>query len=249
MASTLIVRNAFNMTVKGKGAQARRDAFIAIAPHAYSEGMSRAQVVATIAAALGKSPTDGERAIAKSEYVIGRATARMPAYEMPKGIVDAADKLAFVRELVELYAAPVKDGVTPRPLRKGMKGRRTVAQQRVIRAAEEAWSQVLAETGHGKAQTQGQRNAAKAKGRAPAMAGSTARGKGSAPTPTHAELVKPVTAKSAADCVDHVVTQLAQLLAFTNKHAKLMPAGLASVIIHAKKEADKEAAAWRSINA
>lgn len=230
----LAIRNALNATFTGKGAVTRKNAFIAIAPHAYSEGLSRAELVATIRNALGKSPTPADVKLAKSEYVIGRIAARLAPAEFGKGTFDSVAKVGKAREWVELYAAPVQDGKAARKLRKGQLGRRPIAVQRAIRAAEEAWSQLLAECGHGKAQTQGERNAKK---RAPAMAGSTARGKGA--TPVHSDLIQPAKAPTADDACQHVTLQAASLLAFANKNAALLPTDFGTAIKAFKKAIDK----------
>lgn len=231
-----ITRNAFNIVITGKGSTARKASFIGIAPHAYSEGMSRAASVAMIRNALGKSPTADDIKVARGEYVIGRTAARLAATDLPKGMTDAADKLAKAREFVELYAAPAKDGTTPRKLRKGQLGRRTVAVQRVIRASEEAWSQVLAECGFGNAQTQGERNAKKAT-RAPAMKGTTARG--AAPTtPAHSDLIKPEKLATADEACRHVNMQAASLLAFCNKNAALLPTAYGTAVKAFKRAID-----------
>lgn len=245
MTANTIVRNAHNVVVTGKGAQARKLAFVDIAPHAYSEAVSRVAVIASLKVALGKTPSESDIRVAKGEYVIGRSAARLAVSDLPKGTATAIDKLNVARELVELYAAPPKDGVATRKLRKGQKGRRTIAQHRVIRAAEEAWSQVLAEVGVGKAQTQGERNAKK-RNPAPQMAG--ARG-GKASKETLSQLATPAKPLTADDACGHVVLQMAALLAFCNKNAKLIPAGLASAIIAAKKAVDTEEALRQSVKA
>lgn len=236
--TAILIRNALTISLKGKGSQGRKLAYLDIAPTAYSEGVSRVAVIAAVKLALGKTPTDSDRAVARAEYVIGRAAARMPATELPKGTTDASAKLIAVRELVELYAAPPKDGVASRKLRKGQKGRRSVAQHKVIRAAEEAWSQVLADCGIGAAQTQGERNTKK---RAPQMAGSTGRGKKDS-APTHSELVagpKPIATQS--DFMAHVALQSAALLAFCNKNAKhsMTDTALAIKALHKVAMTDK----------
>ena len=71
------------------------------------------------------------------------------------------------------------------------------------------------------------------------------KGKGAAPS--HAELVagdKPLTAD---DAEAHILAQLASLEAFCKKNAKLVRAGMATVITNAAKEARKEAALRASV--
>jgi len=125
---------------------------------------------------------------------------------------------------------PVKDGVKARPLRKGQLGRRTISQQTVIRNAEAAWSLVKAELGHGAAQTQATKNAKQTrKARTPSSGTSTSKaGQGI----THSELVSkdggPVTA---ADAISYINSMAATLLAFSNKHAAVIPTNYGQSII------------------
>lgn len=205
---------------KGRNAAIRNTALAGIASLAYVEGKSRADTIAQLRLTLGSKPTVDEVNAAKVEYIVGRTAQRLATPDVPRADMSVADRIAFARDLVTLYAAPAQDGVASRKLRKGQKGRRTVAQHKVVRASEEAWSQLKAELGIGAAQTQGERNAKK---RAPAMKGSTKRGKGGA-VPTHGELVKAPAPLSAGDACQHIVSQAAMLLAFCNKYAKLMPA-------------------------
>lgn len=213
--------NGLTVKLTGKGSTARTNAFIKIAPLAVTETQTRGDTIANLRVALGAAPSPELLRIAKGEYIIGRMTVRLPAGELPKGCTDIAVKLEHVRKLVELYAAPPKPNTEARPLRAHQLGRRTPGQQRVFRAAEEAWSQVLAELGLGGAQTQSERSAAK---RAPSMAGSGKGVKGSKNTaPDHALLVKPVAPPTADDAVAHIVGQAKALLDYSNKYAALLP--------------------------
>jgi hypothetical protein len=211
---------------KGKGADSRNVAFGDVSTFAYIEGKSRAETIATLRLALGAKPTDAQLEACKLAYVVGRVAARIGA---DKSVADAID---FARDVVTCYAAPVKDGVAARKLRKGQKGRRTIEQQRAMRAAEEAWSQVKAEAAPAasNATTQADRNKAK---RAPAMKGTTARGAAPAAGTgiTHSELVKPDGAPmDRAAATSYAVNMAATLLAFTNKHAGVMPTDMAVAI-------------------
>lgn len=223
---------------KGKGADKRNVSLLGVAPAAFIEGKSRADTLAVIRDALGNKPTDVQVNAVKAEYVIGRVAFRL-FLSLP-----VVEGIAKARDIVLHFASPVKDGVAARKLRAGQKGRRTVEQHRAVRAAEEAWSQVKAEAcpAASNAATQKERNAKKAT-RAPSMAGS---GKGKATPPTHAELIKPLTA---ADTVQHVATQAASLLAFANKNAKLLPAGIAAAVKAFNATVQKDAAAFASLNA
>lgn len=234
------------VTLKGKGAVARTAAFIDIAPYAYSEAKSRVASIANLRVALGNAPTPSHIATAQREWVIGRVAARLADSDCQPGKTDAPSRLTHARELVCNYAAPAQDGVKANKLRKGQTGRRTVAQHKVVRAAVEAWSQIKAELGLGKAQTQDTRNAAKKAKRAPTMVGLTGRGAQPA-APTHTQLVTPPKALNADDACQHIVLQAAALLAFCNKNAKLVPAGLGTVVREFKAATDKEEALRQSL--
>lgn len=205
------------VTCKGKGKAAREAAFIAIAPYSFVEDTSRTQSIGNLRIALGASPSDNERAIAKREWTIGRVASRLPAGELPAKDMASIDKLEHARKIIMLYAAPAKDGAKPRKLRSGQLGRRSPMQHRVIRNAEEAWSQVAAELNLGNAKTQGERNKAK---RAPQMAGSANK---SGAAPSHAELVKPAAPVTADEACAMMLQMASTALAYANKHAKLLP--------------------------
>ena len=229
--------------VKGKGAAARLAAYEAIAPKAYVDGMSRAELIGTINAALGMerergmAPTEEQLESAKREYVIGRAAQRLADGEYPKANMAGGDKLHFMRQLVTQYAAPTPDGKKAKALRSGQVGRRSIAQHKAIRAAEEAWSLIKAETGYGQAMTQSARNASKSD--ASKARGTKAPGTA---TPNTTQLATPAKALTADEACQHVASQLATLQLFCNKNAKLIPAGLGAVIIAAKKACDREMA-------
>jgi hypothetical protein len=216
------------ITLKGAGKAKRELAFMQVAPLAMIDTLGRADMIANLRIALGSNPTEGELKTAQVETTIGRVAARLPVAELPKGCTDDSARLEFARDLVLFYAAPAQEGKAARKLRSGQKGRRSVTQHKVIRAADEAWSQIKAELGAGTAKTQSEKNAGRVT-RAPSMAGS---GKGASKdaTPTHAELVKPGKPLTADDAVAYVTTQGATLLAFANKNAKLLPAPFGAAI-------------------
>lgn len=229
------------VAISGKGKAAREAAFIAIAVDSYMADTSRVALVATLNKALGDAPTPEQVDVAKREYVIGRVASRLPAGEFPKGTAEAIDKLEFARKLVLHYAAPAKEGAKAKALRKGQLGRRTAVQHRVIRNAEESWSQVKADLGHGNATAD--RDKAKAK-RAPQMAGATAKGKAgkAAPAkPDHAELVKPAKPLTQDDACAYIMMQASALLQFANKNAKLVPTAYGTAIQAFKAAINKAA--------
>lgn len=210
----------------GKGKAARAAAFASISHLAFAEATSRAASIDNMRAVLGNAPSEAEVKACKSRWTIGRVAFRLPASKVPL-VSTEAQRLARAEDLVQHYAAPAKEGAAARKLRAGQKGRRTIAEQKIVRAAEEACSVFFAELGLSNAKPTATRDAeakAKAKAtRAPSMAGS-GKGKAAAPVkPSHAELVKPAAPLTAADYVQHMQTQLSALLAFDNKHAKLRP--------------------------
>ncbi len=208
----------------GKGKAARAAAFASIAHLAYAEATSRAASIDNMRVVLGNAPSEAEVKASKSRWIIGRVAFRLPASKVPL-VGTEAQRLARAEDLVLHYAAPAKEGAAARKLRAGQKGRRTIAEQKIVRAAEEACSVFFAELGLSNAKPTATRDAeAKAKAtRAPSMAGS-GKGKTAAPVkPSHAELVKPAAPMTQADYVQHMQTQLSALLAFDNKHAKLRP--------------------------
>jgi len=231
MTKTVTIAAPAVLTVKltGKGASARTAAFMCIAVDSYMAESQRGAMIATLSKALGNAPTDAQLANARQEYVVGRSAFRLPAGELPKGCTQPIDRIEHARKLVTLHAYPTAEGSKPKKLRAGKVGYRSAAQHRVIRNAEESWSQVLAELGHGKAKSMAERNADK---RAPQMPGSTAKGKGKgkAAAPSHAQLVTPAKPLNASEAVQHIVTQASALLQFSNKHAKLIPADFGTAV-------------------
>lgn len=202
-------------TFKGKGKELRTAALQGIASLSYQEGQSRAAVIAQLALALGKSPKEDELKACQLEYVAGRIAQRMGSTDFPKADMSVAERIAFARLLVTSYAAPVKDGTKARSI-KGKLGRRSVAQHKAVRAAEETWSLVKAELGIGAARTQAEKNKRSTKS-------NPVRGAKGAAAPTHSELVKadgPMTRAAAIEYLGGMAKTMAQ---FSKKHAKLLP--------------------------
>jgi hypothetical protein len=209
------------ITLKGRGKQAREIAYIQIAPLSFVEHLSRADSISNLQAALGRSPTEAEVKAAQTEYTIGAVASRLPAGEFPKGMNpdDDSAKLEFARALVCSYAAPPQPGKKARELRKGQLGRRSVMQQRVVRAADERWSLIKAELGLGNARTMAEKNA-KAKR---ATNANPKRGDGKADSATLMQLATPAAPVSSVDYVQHMQTQIAALVAYDKKHAAKRP--------------------------
>lgn len=217
------------ITLKGKGKAARELAYMQIAPLSFVENISRVESIANLRAALGNAPSEAELKTAQTEWCIGRLASRLPRSEFDKAVdySDDAARLEFARKLVLNYAAPVKPGTTARKLRAGQLGRRNEAQHKACRAADEAWSQVKAELGHGTAQTQKERNASKAtrSTNANPVRGATKAKDAATTVPTHAELVTPAKPATVGEVCGYIESMAATLLAFCNKsgNAKLLP--------------------------
>ncbi len=220
---TATIKNKPAALFAGKGMAARQTALMSIAALSYSEESTRAAALTAARKVLGNAPTEAQSNALRLEYTVGRVAARLPVSELPRGKVSESDRLERARALVTQYAAPVKPGAKAYKLRKGMLGYRTEMQHRIIRAAQEAASQFLADAGVGKAQSSKERNAKKAT-RAPSMAGS---GKGKASdksaAPSHAELVKPTAPMSADDVLAYLSQTALAMQAYVNKHAKVCP--------------------------
>lgn len=217
---------AARKAVSVKALTARQElALLDIAPRAYSEGVSRAALIAAIKGAGGTSPDKARLASLKREAVIGRITARLPVSAFPRSAKETADKMEHARALVCDYVAPdVKD------LPKGKTGRRTDVQQKAIRACDEWWSKLLAEVGFGSAKTQAQADKEK-KQRAATNVGTNAtpvRGADKASdkpaaTPTQEAMKTPKSKMSPVDACAHVERLASELLAFANKYAAALP--------------------------
>jgi len=206
---------------KGRGASLRTTALQGVASLAYTEGKTRAETITQLRLALGKTPTPVEVNAVQLEYMVGRV-----AFKVADNSKTIAEQIAFGRQLITQYAAPVKDGAKANKLRKGQLGRRTPAQHAAVRAAESAWSLLKADLGLSEAKGMA------AKKRAPSMAGS-GKGKKGGAAPTHGELVRSTATppKNAAEACAMVMQLASSLLAYSNKHAKLMPAPYGQSIV------------------
>lgn len=230
-AATLI-KPAAPYAFKGRNAALRGTALAGVASLAYTEGKSRGETITQLRLALTAKPTPSDIEAAKVEYMAGRVAQRLN--DTGKSI---AEQLTRARSLITQHAAPAKDGAKKNALRKGQIGRRNPAEQAAVRAAESAWSLLKADIGLSDAKGMA------AKKRAPSMAGS---GKGSK-TPTHGELVKSTATppKGTAEACAMVMQLAASLLAYANKHAKVVPTAYGQSILRfhgAIAELEKERA-------
>lgn len=225
-------KGAAIITLKGKGKALREGAFMRIAPLSLVEALSRTETIANLKVALGLHPTEAEIGVAAIEWQAGRVANRLAPSEFPASCVEPIDRIDHARDLITVYAAPPSDGKPARKLKAGQKGRRTIAQHKAIRAAQEAWSQVLAELGFGTAKTQAERNADKASKRATNANPVRGDGKGKAKgaMPTHGELVKAPADMTAKDVMQFLSSQSVTLLGFVNKHAKVTPAAYGAAV-------------------
>lgn len=223
------------VSLKGRGKAERTLAYTRIAPLAFVESMSRAESLANLQVALGLNrkdykPSEVEIVAAQNEWMIGRVADRLAKAEFPSDCTESADRLEHARVIVLSLGQPIEDGKAPRKLAPGKTGRRTVAQHKAVRAAESAWSLVKADLGLSEAK--GLTPKAKGGKRKPRVAGES----GSAPTPpTGGDLVKPPVPLTCAEAHNHLITQMAALLAYCNKHAKIIETGFSVPIIACKK--------------
>lgn len=218
---------------KGANKSVRDTALAGVASCAYAEGSSRAATIAQLKLALGKVPAPTivkgatvwpatfakDIEAARVEYLTGRVAQRIT--DFPKADMSVADRISFARLVVTGYAAPAKDGVKSKGLRKGQTGRRSIDQHKAVRAADEAWSQLKAEIGIGNAKPQDEKNKAKRKPRTPSSG------------ITHSELVKGGEADKAHDvdsATAYITGMASTLLMFANKHAKVLPAGYGTAV-------------------
>ena len=220
-----------NPSFAGKAGLARAEAFGRIATLSFSETISRDACIANLRIVLGPKPTPVQLASAKAQWIIGRVAARLTAGTYTGKDLSPAACIAFASDVVLHFASPAKDGVAARKLRKGQKGRRSIAQHKLVRAAEEAWSQVKAELGEGKAKTQAERN----KGRITRKPRTAT----TATPPTHAQLVAaPKKAANANDACGYLESMAATMLAFSNKNAALLPTDYGTAVKAFKRAID-----------
>lgn len=231
----------------GKEAAARNDAMLQTAYFAFSSETARSAMIDCMREALGAKPTPAQIDAIRIEFVIGRVAARLPAALWgPEIKVD--DKLAYARKVVCFFAAPPKEGAKANKLRAGQLGRRNAAEHKLVRAADEAWSQVKAEIGIGAAKVQ---KVAKKQTRAASRnAPKVPAPKVPAPTaPTHSELVKPEGIKTADDAASYIVNMSHTLAMFALKHAKIINTDMGTLIKAFRVEIDKAEALRVSVKA
>lgn len=215
---------------------ARTIALASIAAQSMSEALSRQAVIATIGVALGKAPDDKETEAARAEFIIGKVAMKV------KGKLSNDQRLAKARIIVLNYASAPKDGVEARPLRKGQTGRRSPDEQRAYQAAKEQFSKILAELKIGGAKTQDESNAPKKVAGRPAGGG---KGKTTAkriPKDVAAAMVAMTTspAKMTREmATTHIATQVANLMAFINKHAGIVPLSFSEPLTTCKASLNK----------
>lgn len=216
--ATPLPPSADTVKLAGRNKVQRLIAFDSIAAQSMSEALSRQAVITTISVALGAKPSDNDILAARNEYIIGKVAMKL------KG-TDNVKRLSQSRDIVLHYASCPQDGVATRPLRAGQKGYRTPEQQRAYGAAKEQFSKIAAELKIGNAKTQAEADASKAVGR-PA-----GKGKGASTvrkvTKDQAAAIVAMTTSAAKMTRDmattHIATQMANLLAFCNKHAAIVP--------------------------
>lgn len=203
-------------------------AFLDIAPRAYSEAVSRGELVRAIKLAAGEEPSKARLAELKQEAVIGRLTARLPVSAFPKDATETADKMEYVRSLVCNYVSP-----TVKELPEDKLGRRSETQQKAIRACDEWWSKLMAEIGFGSGKKQSEADAQKKQrlaGGAPNTGANNNPVRGAdkasdkpAPSPTQEAMKTPKSKMSPVDACAHVERLASELLAFANKYAAALP--------------------------
>lgn len=219
--SAALIQPAKPFAFKGKGATLRTTALQGVASLAYTEGKTRAETITQLRLALGKAPSPVEVGAVQLEYMVGRV-----AFKVADTAKTIAEQIAFARQIITQYAAPAKDGAKANKLRKGQIGRRTPAQHAAVRAAESAWSLLKADIGLSEAKGMAQKK------RAPSMAGS-GKGKKGGAAPTHGELIKSTATppKNAKEACDMIMQLASSLLAYSNKHAALVPTAYGQSIV------------------
>jgi len=214
----------YNFT--GKNAAARQEAFASIAPLSFAETSNRMLTIANLKTALGSKPSNDLLRVTANEWVIGRVAARLFAFDnAPR---DA--HLSTARDIVLHYAMPSMAAKAPK-LKAGQLGRRTDTQHKAVRAANEAWSKILAETGHGAAMTQAVADKKKRATNANPVRGEGKGAAGKGATPAHTALVQAPAPMSADEACEFLLSQAATLQAFANKHAKIIPSAFGAAVM------------------
>lgn len=202
--------------VKGLRNNAQRAAWLDIAPLAYAEGKSRAELIAAMAEALGTSPSEQAKLAARNAWFIGRLAARFPSDVFPAGAT-MADRLAFADAYVT-----------------GGKGTRPKACDKAYAAARVAWVAVAAELGLGKGQTQKAKNDGKKAKIEPRAGGNANNGtepaKALASTPPSAATLAPAKPENTESALCHVMTQALTLMQYCKKYAGIMPSDVALAV-------------------
>lgn len=234
-------------TIKGRSEAAtrRRAAWGCVVELAYAEGASREATIENLKIALGDKPAPDAIQAARNAWMIGRMAARFPASALPAGAKTLADRLDFADRTL---SGTVK---------------KSEAVRKVYNAAREAWSKLLAETGHGMAQTQTAKNAGNKAKVEQAIAGAstggnrTNAGQGAVKDkgPIMTALADAIAAKGAPAkpapseapkdklaAVTHIAMQAAAILAYANKYAGKVPGDLHKALVSLDKLARAERA-------
>lgn len=209
----------------GKGSEARLNAFHSIATLSFIEDGARAKTIAALQSVFGKSPTDAQIKAAAAEWVIGRVANRLVSVTD-----DAMARLDHARNVVLHYAMP-STAAKPGKLKPGQLGRRSEVEHKAVRAANEAWSMILAETGFGAAKTQKEKDKAKRSTNANPVRGSGKVSLAKGATPDHSELVKAPAPVDADEACNFLLSQSSTLNAFVNKHAKKLPTAYGAAVM------------------
>lgn len=217
-AASTVAAPAIRFT--GKGSEARLNAFDSIATLSFIEDGARSKTIAALQLVFGKSPTDAQIKAAAAEWVIGRVANRLMNASR-----DAMGQLDHARNVVLHYAMP-STSAKPGKLKPGQLGRRSEVEHKAVRAANEAWSMILAETGFGAAKTQKEKDKAKRSTNT-----NPVRGSGKGATPDHAELVKAPAPVDADEACNFLLSQSSTLNAFVNKHAKKLPTAYGAAVM------------------
>lgn len=229
--NVVAIRNPIH-TVKGRDKARREAAYCAIAINAFLDSGSRAALIASVNAALGKAPTPADIEAAKRELRIGRVVSRLAASEFPVGCTSASARTDWAREQLDHYAAHDAKRVTPK-----QKGRRGAGFDKALAPTREYVSQIMADVGASNAQTQKQKNDKKQEKRVTNDNALRGDGKGAKDSakPTHNDLVKAPAPMTEDEACQFVMTQASTLLGYANKNAKHLPTDFGMAIQAFKK--------------
>lgn len=218
-----------------------------VAAYTYAAGMQRRELVALLKTALGAMPkaraaiqdAKGREAwdranpdyaarvmTARLQWGAGRLASRLPANALPglskvRETATPEQRIAAALSLMTEYGDYVAPGAASKELRNGLLGRRTDVQQKACNALRQAWSEMLAETGHGLAAKKSERNQSNASKARRAPHHNTPSDVGPDTGAEH-EDAKP--AKPTRETLAQTVLQQAgTLMQMCNKNARLMP--------------------------